>query len=250
MGTEKIEVGLIGQKLGHSFSQGFFQNYFSENNISEQWSYTNFEIPRASELESFLAKTTAKGLNVTIPYKQEVLPFLNEISPEAKIIGAVNTLTKTNTGWKGDNTDVIGFANSLKPFLEGQHENALILGKGGASKAVAFVLKSLGINYRFVSRKPESGDFAYSEINEFVIRHFKLIVNTTPLGMFPSVDSKPDIPYSFLTPNHFLYDLVYNPEVTSFLAEGIKKGSQIKNGHDMLIQQAMASFQIWKEING
>ncbi|MFT5336410.1 MAG: shikimate dehydrogenase [Sphingobacteriales bacterium] len=249
MGKEKIEIGLIGQKLGHSFSQGFFQKYFSENEISDQWSYSNFEIAKASDLESFLASTSAVGFNVTIPYKETILPFLQEISAEAQQVGAVNTLTKTSAGWKGDNTDIIGFANSLKPFLEGQHENALILGKGGASKAVAFILKSLGIDYRFVSRNPEQGDFAYSDINEYVMKHFKLVVNTTPLGMFPNIESKPEIPYSCLTPNHFLYDLVYNPEITSFLAEGIQRGCLIKNGHDMLIQQALASFQIWKSNN-
>lgn len=241
--------GLIGKSLGHSFSKGYFTDKFAKNDIQAE--YKNFELENINLLIDTIKKNeTLKGLNVTIPYKEEVLPLLNEIDDTAKAIGAVNTIKITQNNrqlnLKGFNTDAFGFKQSIKPFLASQHENALILGTGGASKAVEFVLKEIGINVHFVSRTIKDGNYlTYDQLNEIAIKHFKLIVNCTPLGTFPNIKDKPSLPYNSITKQHLLYDLIYNPEQTEFLRLGKEKNALTVNGLSMLKHQAEKAWKIW-----
>jgi len=237
--------GLIGKSLGHSFSKSYFKEKFQKETSGH--SYENFELASIAEFPKLLAQNPdLKGLNVTIPYKESVIPFLDELDPVAAEIGAVNTISIFNRKTKGFNTDVIGFKNSLKPFLKHGMEKALILGTGGASKAVAYVLNNLGINCFFVSRDSSNlNTLAYEILNEEAMKQFKLIVNTTPLGTFPKVDEFPMLPYEYLTTDHLLYDLIYNPSQTVFLKRGEEKGATTLNGLSMLKSQAEASYQIW-----
>jgi shikimate dehydrogenase len=186
-------------------------------------------------------------LNVTIPYKEQVLTFLNERSVVVQEIEACNCIKIINGKLHGFNTDVIGFKNSLQPKLKPHHKKALILGTGGAAKAVKYALKELEIEYLLVSRRKEFGDLGYEDVDDEILKQYTLIINTTPLGMFPNMNDDPPIPYEFLTPQHFLFDLVYNPEKTKFLQHGEKQGAQIANGHEMLILQAEESWRIWNE---
>ncbi|MCK7559946.1 shikimate dehydrogenase [Chitinophaga sedimenti] len=187
-----------------------------------------------------------KGINVTIPYKQEVIPFLDDVSDAVKAIGAVNCIRLGEDGkLKGYNTDVIGFRRSLEPLLQPQHNKALVLGTGGAAKAVKFVLKELHIGFTEVSRTASDTAIAYESLTPEMMNEYKLIINTTPLGMYPKVDAAPPIPYEHITAGHLLYDLVYNPAIPLFLQKGADKGATIKNGHEMLILQAEASWEIW-----
>lgn len=239
---------LIGKKLGHSFSADFFNKKFKEEGIPEH--YELLPIPAISDFPKLLAEyPDLKGINVTIPYKQAVIPFLDELSEEAREIGAVNVIkvhrNDNNVFLKGFNSDVIGFMESLKPLLRDDIKKALILGTGGASKAVAYVLKKLGIKYKFVSRSGKMGQYNYTELNEKIISENILIVNTTPLGMYPDMDSAPPIPYQFLTPAHVCYDLVYNPLMTEFMKRSEEKGAKVKNGIEMLRLQALASWDFW-----
>ncbi len=238
--------GLIGRSLQHSFSKDYFDKKFIKEKIQD-CEYALFELSKIEEIK-FLTQNNPqlRGLNVTIPYKESVIPFLDEIDAESKEIGAVNTIKILNGKLKGYNTDVIGFRNSIKPFLENIHTRALILGSGGASKAIANVLKKLGIQVLFVSRNPK-GDhqISYADINEYVIKHHLLIINTTPLGTFPNVEEMPTLPYHLLTPQHFLYDLVYNPTETQFLKKGKEKGAICINGEQMLKIQAEEAWKIW-----
>lgn len=239
--------GLIGKKLGHSFSADFFNKKFAEEGIPE--TYRLFQLQSITDFPSLILQyPELKGLNVTLPYKQDVMLFLDHISPEASGIGAVNVV-KIKWGkdiiLTGFNTDYIGFRDSLIPLLNNEIKKALILGTGGASKAVAYVLKNLDIDFTFVSRNPSDGQLSYQDLTPEIISQNLLIVNTTPLGMWPDVDSCPPIPYDALTSRHVCYDLVYNPETTSFMKLASQKGAITKNGLEMLHLQALAAWDIW-----
>ncbi|WP_347173982.1 shikimate dehydrogenase family protein [Polaribacter uvawellassae] len=239
--------GLLGKNISYSFSSGFFKEKFEELELSNH-QYQNFDLQSIDDFPSLLKKQNSLcGMNVTIPYKEEILPYLSEIDDEAKEIGAVNTIKFLENGTiKGFNTDVFGFLNSLKPLLEIHHTKALILGTGGASKAIAFALKKLQIEFVFVSRNPQKeNEISYSTLSQEVISNHTIIINCTPLGTFPETDLCPDIPYQFITSQHLLYDLIYNPAITTFLQNGKNKGAKIKNGLEMLQLQAEKSWQIW-----
>lgn len=243
------QFGLIGKSLEHSFSEQFFSEYFSINNLNA--TYKNLEFKHIEALGKFFEDEVCeyKGLNVTIPYKMEIMPFLDELSDEAKKIGAVNTIKIVNKKIIGYNTDAFGFHQSIKPFLTNKHEKALILGTGGASKAIEYVLKRIGIEVLFISRKPNLQDrvFTYDEINQYMVGACKLIVNCTPVGSYPLIDDEVAFPYQYLTTDHLVIDLIYNPSRTHFLKNSEKKGAQILNGASMLKEQAMKSWQIWNK---
>lgn len=242
--------GLIGYPLGHSFSAKYFNNKFAQEGIDN--SYCLFPLKSIEELIDLLNnKPSLQGLNVTIPYKEKVISYLQNISPEAKAIGAVNVIniTSSNTGrapiLSGYNTDWKGFSLSLIPLLSEKIKSALVLGTGGASKAVIFALKKLGIQAKSVSRNKSENCLTYSELTQEVIKRHLLIVNTTPLGMSPDIASFPDIPYQYLTEQHICYDLVYNPQVTEFMKKSEANGAKVKNGLEMLHLQAELSWEIW-----
>jgi len=239
--------GLLGKNISYSFSSGYFKEFFDELELLH-YQYKNFEIQSIQEFPLLLKQNKALcGMNVTIPYKEEILPFLTEIDAEAKEIGAVNTIQFLKNGkCKGYNTDVVGFLNSLKPLLELHHTKALIIGTGGASKAIAYALKKLHIDFVFVSRNPENeNEIPYSNLTQELISEHTIIVNCTPLGTFPETDLCPNIPYQYITSKHLLYDLIYNPALSTFLQNGKNKGAIIKNGLEMLQLQAEKSWQIW-----
>ena len=240
--------GLIGHPLTHSFSKNYFTEKFKKEGINDVV-YELFDIDRIEHLPEIISNTSnLKGLNVTIPYKEMVLPYLTELSAEAKKIGAVNTIKIEGEKIMGYNTDYDGFKQSLKPFIEITHERALILGTGGASKAVYHALNDLNIQCLFVSRSPKNeNQISYEEVNEYVMKHHQIIVNTTPLGTFPNIEDKPNIDYNGITSNHLLYDLVYNPQATAFLKEGKNKNATILNGLQMLQLQAEKAWKIWKD---
>lgn len=241
--------GLIGYPLAQSFSQKYFSAKFANEGIDAQ--YLNFPIPSIDEFTNLLKEHPfIVGMNVTIPYKEQVMRYLNELDDVARDIAAVNVIKLQWKGktpvLKGFNTDTIGFTNSLKPFLKSYHNKALILGTGGAAKSVAYSLKMLGIEYQYVSRTPKSvNEISYDSLNEAEMIGNKLIINTSPLGMFPNLDSYPNIPYQLVTSEHLFYDLVYNPEVTTFLRKGAENGAVIKNGLEMLYIQAEEAWKIW-----
>lgn len=239
------KFGLIGYPLTHSFSCKYFTEKFLREHRTD-CAYDNYPLVSIELLPSLIEKETEiKGLNVTIPYKESVKPFLNELDDTAAFVGAVNCIDITSNIYKGYNTDVIGFELSLKPLLKAHHRQALILGTGGASKAVAYVLSKLGIAYKLVSRN-RSGDYwIYDDLDKEIIQEHTVIINTTPLGTSPDIFSIPDIPYQFLSSEHLLYDLVYNPAETVFLQKGKEQGATIKNGYEMLELQAEASWKIW-----
>ena len=295
-GAGRRLFGLIGYPLGHSFSRGFFTEKFAREGIDAQ--YLNFEIPDATMLFDILRENPElKGLNVTLPHKQAVIPLLDELSDEAREIGAVNVIKidppqpslkgrengdvaghrslPLREGWggslKGFNSDIIGFTESIKPLLQPWHKKALVLGTGGASKAICVGLKRLGIEWRYVSRNGGQGarskeqentscpnnplapctlhlaPLNYSDLTAETLQEYTVIVNCTPVGMFPKVDAAPAIPYEHLTPKHLLFDCVYNPEDTLFLQKGRAQGATVKNGLEMLHLQAMASWRFWNE---
>ncbi|KAA2215386.1 MULTISPECIES: shikimate dehydrogenase family protein [Maribacter] len=237
--------GLVGRNISYSFSRGYFSKKFEALGLDSH-RYENFDIPSIADFESVISNTeNLIGLNVTIPYKREVLPFLDALDASAAEIGAVNTIKIRGNHLKGYNTDAYGFQKSLEPFLKTYHKKALILGTGGASKAIAFVLKQLGIQFSFVSRKSKSGDFTYEELSEEIIKEHLLIINCTPLGTFPNIMDKPALPYAYLGPKHLLFDLIYNPEKTEFLRLGEAQGAVILNGLKMLELQAERAWEIW-----
>ena len=239
--------GLIGKSLSHSFSKKYFTEKFEKIGL-DNCAYINIEIATIEEFVEKVKELNPKGLNVTIPYKKAILPFLDELDEVAKEIGAVNTIAFKNGKLKGYNTDAFGFHQSIKPFFKPQHERALILGTGGASKAVEYVLKQYGVDIMFASRNDSKNNILnWNGVNENVIKHHLLIINCTPLGMFPNVDSKPAIPYSALTEGHLLVDLVYNPDETLFLKLGKEKGAKVLNGLTMLKQQAEKSWKLWND---
>jgi shikimate dehydrogenase len=236
--------GLIGYPLGHSFSRKFFTEKFEKEGIDAQ--YLNFEIPSIEEFPEIIKNhPELGGLNVTIPYKQQVMQYLDELSPEAKEIGAVNVV-KVGEKLKGYNSDVIGFVNSIKPLLKAHHKKALILGTGGASKAIRYGLaEKLGMETLFVSRSAREGIITYEDVNAEVLKEYEVIVNCSPVGMFPHVDECPTLPYEAMNENHLLYDLVYNPLETLFMKKGAAQGATVKNGLEMLHLQAIASWEFW-----
>ncbi|MEM7102076.1 MAG: proline dehydrogenase family protein [Bacteroidota bacterium] len=237
------KIGLIGYPLSHSFSKKYFTKKFEKAGI-DNYQYDLYPLNAIEELPSLIARNSELvGLNVTLPYKEVVIPFLDQIDESARF-GAVNTINIKNGRLIGYNTDVFGFVNSLKPLLQDHHKKALILGTGGAAKAVKTGLHSLGIKSRYVSRKPRIGQFSYSDLDAFILKRHTIIVNTTPLGTFPS-NTFPDIPYQLLTAEHLLYDLVYNPEKTVFLERGAAQNTAIKNGLEMLHLQAEKAWEIW-----
>ena len=241
--------GLIGRTLTHSFSKNYFTKKFAEEGLKD-CEYENFELKTVDEFQPLLSKyPDIKGLNVTIPYKESVVQFLTNKNAIVEAIGACNCIFVDGNQLTGYNTDAIGFRNSLEPQLKPHHKNALILGTGGAAKAIRYVLEELGIAYQLVSRRKVEGQCGYEDIGEELLSTHHLIINTTPLGMYPNVDADPPIPYRFITPQHFLFDLIYNPEKTKFLAEGEKQGAQICNGYQMLIEQAEAAWKIWNGEN-
>lgn len=242
------KYGLIGFPLGHSFSKSFFNEKFQNEGIDAE--YINFEIKGIDELPEVLATNPElRGLNVTIPYKEKVLSFLDYISVEARAIGAVNVIRVDHKGddvlLKGYNSDVIGFTKSIEPLLETFHRKALILGTGGASKAINYGLKSLGLETVLVSRFERPGTIQYKNITPDVVKEYNVIVNCTPSGMFPHYDECPDLPYEALDNHNLLYDLIYNPDETLFMKKGRERGAQTKNGLEMLLLQAFASWDFW-----
>lgn len=238
--------GLIGFPLSHSFSKKYFDEKFERLAITDI-EYRNFEIDSISKLEPLMqAHPDLCGLNVTIPYKQAVIPHLSRLSAEAEAVGAVNCIHITPGGTTGYNTDVFGFEMSIKPFIENHYERALILGTGGASLAVAYVLKKWGIQYFHVTRNATASNMVnYKDLSAESLKHYPLIINTTPLGMFPDTESKPMLPYEGITQNHFCYDLVYNPQETAFMREASMRGAKVMNGLKMLELQAERSWQMW-----
>ena len=240
------KYGIIGNPLGHSFSKGFFTEKFAKEGIDAQ--YLNFQIPEIGKLTDVLKENPElRGINVTLPYKTEVIPFLDELSDEAREIGAVNVVQIRNGHLKGFNSDIIGFTRSIQPLLKPHHKKALILGTGGASRATRVGLTRLGLEWKYVSRTPREGMITYEDITAETLREYEVIVNCSPVGMFPKVDECPAIPYEFLTADNLLYDLVYNPEDTLFLKRGREQGARGKNGLEMLHLQAIASWEFWNE---
>ncbi len=238
------KFGLIGKDIDYSFSRTYFGNKFK--NESLPYTYQNFDIESIALFPKIISENQdLKGLNVTIPFKEKVISYLDFLDDDAKKIGAVNTIKIYENRMTGYNTDHYGFKKSLEEFLPLEHKTALILGTGGASKAVAYALASLGFTYRFVSRNPSSGNFSYSELNQDLIESHCLIINSTPLGTYPDVEQYPDIPYEFLTSKHLLFDLIYNPSKTEFLRRGELENAQIVNGADMLRFQAEKAWEIW-----
>lgn len=239
------QYGLIGFPLSHSFSPNYFNRKFGENNIAAH--YESYPIEDISLLPDLLQQTPElAGLNVTIPYKTGVIPYLHFISREAQQIGAVNCIKLVNGRLWGFNTDHYGFSQSLKPLLSKEINSALVLGTGGSAQAIFYALKQMNLPYKIVSHSGK-GDFNYSELDEKIIQEHQLIINTTPLGMYPKVEQYPSIPFEYLDSSHLLFDLIYNPEMTTFLQKGSAKGARIKNGLEMLHLQAEKSWEIWNE---
>lgn len=240
------KFGLIGYPLTHSFSQRYFTEKFQREGITDA-SYSTFSIPHIEELTALLADPELKGLNVTIPYKEEVLPFLNGRHEVVRTINACNCIKIEDGKRVGYNTDVVGFRDSLVKKLEPHHERALILGTGGAAKAVEYVVRELGIAYRFATRRPRPSttDLRYEEVDDALLRTHTLVINTTPLGMYPKVTDCPPLPYEAIGAKHYLFDLVYNPEKTLFLQKGEVQGAVTENGYEMLVLQAEESWRIW-----
>jgi shikimate dehydrogenase len=239
--------GLIGYPLSHSFSKKYFTEKFEKEGISD-CRYELFSIAAIEELKNVLDQhPDLCGLNVTIPYKQQVLSFLDEADDVVGKIKACNCISIKQGKLKGYNTDVTGFERALKEKLQPKHTSALILGTGGAAKAVEFVLQKLGIGFNYVSRKSTVNNYSYEMLTPDIIADHLLIINTTPLGMYPAVNEAPPVPYETLTPGHYLFDLVYNPEKSLFLQKGEERGAAIKNGYEMLEIQAEESWRIWNE---
>lgn len=240
------KYGIIGYPLGHSFSRAFFTEKFQREHIDAE--YVNFEIPSADMLPGIVqANPNLRGLNVTLPHKEAVIPMFDELSDEAKEIGAVNVIRVRDGRLKGFNSDIIGFVDSIRPLLKPWHRHALVLGTGGASRAIRVGLQRLGIEWTYVSRTPAPGRLTYADLTSELMEHYQVIVNCSPVGMFPRVDACPDIPYQLLTGRHLLYDLVYNPQETLFLKRGAERGAAVKNGLEMLHLQALASWRFWNE---
>lgn len=237
--------GLLGYPLTHSFSKSFFEEKFKKESIVDT-EYQNFSFKEIKEAVVHLKSLSGlRGFNITIPHKLHITNYLDEVSDVVKAIGSCNCVRVRNDQWSGFNTDVTGFIQSLKPLLKPHHKNALILGTGGVSKAVAYALQQLGIRFTFVSRSPAERMYGYDDLNEYVMAANPIIVNTTPVGMYPHVNEFPHIPYRYITPGHIVYDLIYNPAETLFLKKAGGHGAIIKNGSEMLVIQAEESWKIW-----
>ena len=244
------QFGLIGYPLGHSFSVPYFARKFADEGIEAE--YTNFPLEDITGFDGLVrSHPELVGLNVTVPYKQKVIPYLDALDRTSRTIGAVNTIFFCRRDGRlsllGYNTDVIGFERSLKDHLKANHQKALVLGTGGSSKAIVYVLEGLGIKYQLISRNRGEGVLAYEELGRENIKEHTLIINTTPLGMHPQVDACPEILYEAITSEHLLFDLVYNPEKTIFLSRGEQQGASVVNGYEMLVHQAEASWEIWNK---
>lgn len=245
MEESQKKYGLIGEKLEHSFSKAYFNEKFQVNDINA--SYENISLESIDAVSEVL-KQNFNGCNVTIPYKETIIPYLDELSEEAKQVGAVNTIEFKNGKTIGHNTDVFGFKQMIKPFFKSHHERAMIIGTGGAAKAVAFILEDLGANIIYISRNPQKdNEFGYDEINENMIKFNGVIVNTTPIGMYPNVEEEVAIPYEFMNEKHLAIDLIYNPTETVFLKKAKAQGSWVLNGLTMLHQQAEKAWGIWNK---
>ncbi len=242
------KFGLIGKNISYSFSKKHFTEKFALGNL-EGYTYENFDIQSIEDFPKIIAENpNLKGLNVTIPYKEEIIPYLNKLSKKAAQIGAVNVIRFTKNGkLKGYNSDYYGFKKSLQPLLQSHHKKALILGTGGAAKAVAFALNELGIIYTFVSREEKEGMIDYERINATTFDNYHIIINCTPLGTSPNIEAFPPIPYNFFTEKHIAFDLIYNPEETQFLKKAKKKGAITKNGYELLVFQAEKAWKIWNK---
>lgn len=243
-------LGLIGRTLGHSFSARYFAEKFEREGLSKEYEYALYELPEIACVEEFMRSTEALvGFNVTIPYKQQIIPYLDDLSAEACNIGAVNCVKIFDDGRRvGYNTDVDGIRLSLNKLLgQVEPEAALVLGTGGASQAVQYVLAERNIPYQIVSRDAAKGNLTYEDVSWEVLSRHTLIVNASPVGMFPNVDSAPQLDYSGLTPNHYLFDLVYNPTETKFMKQGAARGAHTLSGLDMLYAQAEAAWEIWQK---
>lgn len=240
--------GLIGYPLAQSFSQKYFTQKFNDEHIDAR--YLNFEIQNINEVPELLSHHAyIAGISITIPHKESVFQYLNELDDSAKEIGACNCI---KVKWDnkqptliGYNTDYIGFSNSIRPLIKKHHTKALILGTGGAAKAVAYAFKCMDIEYRYVSRTKAQSNLTYNELNDKILKEYSILVNTTPLGMYPNTNACPDIPYQLLNKEHLLYDLTYNPDITLFMQKGIDQGAVAKNGLEMLHLQAEAAWDIW-----
>lgn len=243
------QYGLIGFPLGHSFSRKFFTKKFENEQIGAE--YLNFEIPDANQLLDVVREhPNLRGLNCTIPHKQAIIPLLDEMSDEAREIGAVNVIRIRRNAdgtahLKGFNSDIIGFMDSIRPLLKPSHKRALILGTGGASKAIRVGLEKLGLEWKYVSRRHAEGQFTYEELTPKIIREWPVIVNCSPVGMYPHVDESPALPYEAMTKHNLLFDLVYNPLETQFMQRGAAQGATVKNGLEMLHLQAISSWVFW-----
>lgn len=243
----KKVYGLLGRDIEYSFSRNYFNTRFEKNGTNAK--YINIDLQNINEIEQALKNQPLNGMNVTIPYKEEIIPFLDRLSPTAKAIGAVNVVKFEADGTRtGHNSDYYGFKNSLMPLLKIMPKKGLILGTGGASKAIKHTFENLGITPTFVSRTKKEGQYTYNELTKEIITENLLIVNATPLGTFPNVEACPAIPYQFLTSKHMLFDLIYNPEKTTFLRKGEEQGASILNGSKMLVLQAEKSWDIWEEL--
>lgn len=247
MNEETRQFGLIGYPLGHSFSKKYFSERFENENINA--AYELYPLENISMFPELVESNNFTGLNVTIPYKQQVMQYLDELDETAAIIGAVNVIRFTEVNGKkhlkGYNSDAIGFENSIKQFLKPDHQKALILGTGGASKAIDYSLRKLGLTTTFVSRNAGTGRLTYEDLNSDIIADNLVIVNCTPSGMYPKTDECPDIPYEFIGPEHLLYDVIYKPDETLFLKKGKAQGACTVNGLEMLYGQAIAAWEIW-----
>lgn len=245
--SNRFKFGLIGKNISYSFSRKYFIEKFQKLGL-KTYQYKNYDLPEIEEFPFIIyhREEDFKGFSVTIPYKQSILKYLDEIDEDAQKIGAVNTIKVTNENKLiGYNTDVYGFQKSIEPLLKLHHTKALILGTGGASKAVAYALDQLNIGYQFVSRNVAENSLLYSILSKQIIEEHTIIINCTPLGTHPNIDNSPNIPYEFITSKHLLFDLIYNPSESKFLQEGKKRGASIKNGLEMLELQAEKSWEIW-----
>lgn len=241
--------GLIGFPLGHSFSRKYFNDKFKNENICAE--YINFEIEDINSLKGIICNNDISGLNVTIPHKKSVIPLLDEIDNEAEIIGAVNVIKFIRRDNKlilrGYNSDIIGFTNSILPLIKEEHKKALILGTGGVSKAIEYSLNKMGIKTLFVSRTPKPNVITYKQLTKEIMMEYTIIVNASPVGMFPNIDNAPDIPYQHITTHHIIFDTIYNPQETLFMKLATERGAKVKNGLEMLEGQAIAAWNIWND---
>lgn len=242
------QFGLLGKNISYSFSKKYFTDKFVLGNLID-CSYENFDLQTIDEFPSIISNNAElKGLNVTIPFKESVIPYLDKLSKNASLIGAVNVIRVTKKGTlKGYNSDYYGFMKSLEPLLQPNHKKALILGTGGAAKAISFALDQLGILYTFVTREEKEGMIDYSRLNATTFDNHQIIINCTPIGTIPNTKEFPPIPYNYFTASHIAYDLIYNPEETQFLKKAKKKGAITKNGYEMLVLQAEKAWKIWNK---